>query len=90
MKKKLTLSIEGAIVRKIKAYSRRSGKSVSEFFEEVVAQATTNTKPERKLWSATWGGTLQLTDADAARDDRMGHLVRKAKAKGTRAKQKRA
>ncbi len=86
MKKKLTLSIEGAIVRKIKAYSRRSGKSVSEFFEDVVEQITNNKRPDRKPWSATWGGTLQLTKADAARDDRMGHLVRKAKAKGIRAK----
>lgn len=90
MKKKLTLSIEESIVRKAKANSRRQGKSVSEFFEEVVEQATSAKKPERKAWSETWGGTLQLTEADAARDDRMGHLVRKAKAKGVRAEQKRA
>lgn len=90
MKKKLTLSIEGAIVRKAKAYSRKCGKSVSEFFEEVVEQATNSKKPERKSWSATWGGTLQLTDTDALRDDRMGHLVRKARTEGTHSKQKRA
>jgi len=90
MKKKLTLSIEESIVRKAKANSRRQGKSVSEFFEEVVEQATNAKKPERKAWSETWGGTLQLTEADAVRDDRMGHLVRQAKAKSTRAKQKRA
>jgi siderophore synthetase component len=90
MKKKLTLSIEESIVRKAKANSRRQGKSVSEFFEEVVEQATSGKKPERKSWSEVWGGTLQLTEADAVRDDRMGHLVRKAKAKGARAKQKRA
>jgi siderophore synthetase component len=90
MKKKLTLSIEESIVRKAKANSRRQGKSVSEFFEEVVEQATSGKKPERKSWSEVWGGTLQLTEVDAAREDRMGHLVRKAKAKGAGAKQKRA
>jgi siderophore synthetase component len=90
MKKKLTLSIEESIVRKAKANSRRQGKSVSEFFEEVVEQATSGRKPERKTWSEVWGGTLDLTDSDAARDDRMGALVRKAKTKTTRPEKKRA
>ncbi len=90
MKKKLTLSIEESIVRKAKANSRKQGKSVSEFFEEVVEQATSGSKPERKAWSAVWGGTLKLTEADAAREDRMGQMVRKARTKGSRAKQKRA
>lgn len=90
MKKKLTLSIEESIVRKAKANSRKQGKSVSEFFEEVVEKATSVAKPERKAWSEVWGGTLKLTEADATREDRMGHLVRKARSKSTRAKQRRA
>jgi hypothetical protein len=90
MKKKLTLSIEESIVRKAKANSRRQGKSVSEFFEEVVEQATSGRKPERKAWSEIWGGTLELTESDATRDDRLGILVRKARAKANRPKQKRA
>lgn len=90
MKKKLTLSIEESIVRKAKANSRKQGKSVSEFFEEVIEQATSAHKPERKAWSETWGATLKLTEADTAREDRMGKLVRKARTKSTRAKQKRA
>lgn len=90
MKKKLTLSIEESIVRKAKANSRRQGKSVSEFFEEVVEKATSRTKPERTAWSDLWGGTLKLTDADAAREDRMGRLVSRSRAKAARPKQKRA
>ena len=90
MKKKLTLSIEESIVRKAKANSRRQGKSVSEFFEEVVEQATSRNKPGRTAWSAVWGGTLKLTDADAAREDRLGRLVSRSRTKATRPKQKRA
>lgn len=36
MKTKLTLSISGDRVRKIKSYSSRRKKSVSQFFEEVI------------------------------------------------------
>jgi hypothetical protein len=45
------LGIEGSIVRKAKANSRKQGKSVSEFFEEVVEQATSARKPARNAWS---------------------------------------
>lgn len=90
MKKKLTLSIEESIVRKAKANSRRQGKSVSEFFEEVVEHATSAKKPERALWSSVWGGSLKLTDADVERNDRMGVLISKARTKASRPKAKRA
>lgn len=53
MKRKLTLSIEKSIVRKAKANSRKQHKSLSEFFEEVVVQATSASKPECEAWSET-------------------------------------
>jgi len=90
MKKKLTLSIDDAIVRKAKALGQRSGKSVSEFFEEAVEKAASGNKPQRKRWSDVWGGSLRLTDADAARDDRFGKLVRSARTKATHRARKRA
>jgi hypothetical protein len=37
-----------------------------------------------------WGGTLKLTATDIEGNDRLEHLVRRAKAKAPRAKQKRA
>jgi len=89
MKKKLTLSIDEAIVRKAKALGRRTGKSVSEFFEEAVEMASAEAKPVRKRWSEEWGGSLDLSKADADRDDRFGKLVRSAKTKaGQRAKKR--
>ncbi|HQW04950.1 MAG: ribbon-helix-helix protein, CopG family [Flavobacteriales bacterium] len=90
MKKKLTLSIEESLVRKAKANSRKQGKSVSEFLEEAIEEATNKKKPARKRWSEVWGGSLKLDEADAARDDRMGRLVRRARTKAANPKQKRA
>jgi hypothetical protein len=83
-KTKLTLSVEEATVRKAKAASKRSGKSVSELFTEAVERSAS--KLPRRSWSRKWGGTLTFTDADLLRDDRVGRMARKVKAKPVRSK----
>lgn len=79
-KTKLTLSVDEATVRKAKAQSKRTGKSVSELFTEAVERSSS--KRKRKSWSAKWGGTLTFTDADLLRDDLVGDMARKVRTKG--------
>lgn len=79
MKTKLTLSIDTAKVKRVKAFGRKRKRSVSELVEEMIDKLTTDTGPA-KTWSQRWGGTLGLTAADMKRDDRFGKLVRKAAA----------
>jgi len=89
MKTKLTLSVDPSVVRKAKAHSKRRHKSVSEFFEEAVEKAAGNTSLPRRSWSSEWGGSLKLTDADVAGNDRLGQLIGRARTKATkRAKQR--
>jgi hypothetical protein len=89
MKTKLTLSVDADTVRQAKALSKRLGKSVSELFEEAVERAG-GTVPHRGDWKELLGGTLELSDADAQRQDRVGRITRRAKAVPTRRKAKRA
>ena len=89
MKTKLTLSIDSAKVKRVKAFGRKRKKSVSELVEEMIDKLTTDTPPAR-TWSQRWGGTLGLTTADMKRDDRFGKLVRRATAAPRTRKKQRA
>lgn len=83
-KKKLTLYVEEATVRKAKAAGKRSGKSVGELFADAVERSAS--KAPRRSWSAKWGGTLTFTKDDLLRDDRVGRIARKVQTKPTRTK----
>ncbi len=89
MKTKLTLSVDADTVKQAKALSKRLGKSVSELFEEAVERAG-GTNPHRGNWQDLLGGTLDLTDEDAQRQDRLGRITRRVKAEPTRRKARRA
>lgn len=91
MKTKLTLSVDADVVRKAKAHGRRSRKSVSELFEEAVTRlADDQGLRRRKSWSSEWGGSLNLTEDDAAGQDRLARLTARARTKATRHRKQRA
>lgn len=83
MKTKLTLSVDPAVVRKAKALSKRTKKSVSEFFEEAVEKASGSSKLAVKSWSEEWGGCLKVTEGDATGDDRLAKLIGRSRKKAS-------
>lgn len=89
MKTKLTLSVDPAVVRKAKALSKRTKKSVSEFFEEAVERATGGSGIPARSWSEEWGGSLNIKEADIAGDGRLAKLIGRSRKKAShRAKQR--
>ncbi len=89
MKTKLTLSVDPEIVRKAKALSKLTNRSVSEFFEEAVEKAAGRSSLRTKSWSEEWGGSLSITDADVVGDERLAKLIGRSRKKAThRAKQR--
>lgn len=79
MKKKLTLSVDDAIIREARAESKRTGKSISVIFSARFRRA--RTKRKKPTWSERWGGSLgTLTDADLQRDDKLGEMAKRIRA----------
>ena len=73
MQTKLTLRLEQGLIRRAKAYARRTGKSVSEVVAEFFARLDSPTRPStatvearspavRSLIGALAGGRLSETD----------------------------
>lgn len=85
MKTKLTLSISPARVRRVKSYSIRQRKSISQLFEEFIDSLTENTPPrpgahrKRKYKLDEFTGILtgKITQADLDADPRLAHIYRK-------------
>ncbi len=83
MKTKLTLSISKARIRRVKAYSARHKKSVSQLVEEFFAsldEGEIQEKPGKKKYMIDeFAGILdgKITKADLKIDPRLAHILRK-------------
>jgi hypothetical protein len=86
MKSKLTLSISPARVRRVKSYSLRRKKSVSQIIEEFIdglepakGGAKRSAKPKKKYLIERYAGMLtgRITQEDLDRDPRLAHIYRK-------------
>jgi hypothetical protein len=83
MKEKITLSVDAKAKRRAEAYKKRTGMSLSEIFEHGVAHLmSVDTKGRHPFENLI--GSLELTDEDAERDDRVGRIVRKIRATSPR------
>jgi hypothetical protein len=84
MKTKLTLSVSKARVRRVKAYSAKRKKSVSQLFEEFVdaleeapVEPGTGKKAKRKYLVDQFAGMLtgKFTDEDYKKDPRLARIM---------------
>ena len=84
MKTKLTLSISEKRIRRIKAYSARHLKSVSQLLEEFIDSLEKSTrgiggkgKQAHAIDQFTGMLTGKITEADLKADPRLAHIYRK-------------
>ena len=73
MKTKLTLSVDGSVVKRSKEHAARNGTSLSQFVEDLLDKATGQQEPS---FAEKWRGRLVVGE-ERAGDPRYEHLKKK-------------